>query len=355
MGIERLTRIGPAVDVYEVAGARVHRQARLGREVEIVPLDQLVDVAETPALRERSPRVGKPFLVAVVLGADKLARFCKACLVVGDLQFDLAEPSHPRKRSADCADGGVCAGSKVAPAPLERLAGDRTLDEIGLERLSLETVARRLRSRDSLPHDRFPLASIHGASVPAVGEVEGQIRDEELDAERDARRHLALAQIRQYPDPALRREAKPVEEFDDDLGQLVERMKALMVDAVGVGLAATQVGIVRRLFVFDRGDGQGSAALVNPVIADRSEEVETAEEGCLSLQGVLVPVERSATVRIAGKDERGKDVSYDLEANPARCVQHELDHLDGVLIIDRTTPEARREALATLRPRVVLR
>jgi peptide deformylase len=188
-----------------------------------------------------------------------------------------------------------------------------------------------------------------------VGEVEGEIRDEELDAERDARRHLALAQIRQYPDPALRMKAKPVEEFDDDLRRLVDRMKALMADAVGVGLAATQVGILRRLFVFDRADGDGAAALANPVIVERSEEVETADEGCLSLQGVLVPVERTVTVRIEGKDERGNDVSYDLEANPARCVQHELDHLDGVLIIDRTTPEARREALATLRPRLVLR
>jgi peptide deformylase len=187
-----------------------------------------------------------------------------------------------------------------------------------------------------------------------VGEVEGQIRADELDAERDARRHLALAQIRQYPDSALRMTAKPVEEFDDDLRRLVERMNALMVDAVGVGLAATQVGIVRRLFVFDRGDGQGTAALVNPVIAERSEELETADEGCLSLQGVLVPVERAVSVRIEGKDEQGNDVTYDLEANPARCAQHELDHLDGVLIIDRTTPEARREALAALRPRVVL-
>jgi peptide deformylase len=188
-----------------------------------------------------------------------------------------------------------------------------------------------------------------------VGEVEGEIRDEELDAERDARRHLALAQIRQYPDPALRMKAKPVEEFDDDLRRLVDRMKALMADAVGVGLAATQVGILRRLFVFDRADGDGAAALANPVIVESSEEVETTDEGCLSLQGVLVPVERTVTVRIEGKDERGNDVSYDLEANPARCVQHELDHLDGVLIIDRTTPEARREALATLRPRLVLR
>ena len=187
-----------------------------------------------------------------------------------------------------------------------------------------------------------------------MAEIEGQVKDEELDAERDARRQLALAQIRQYPDSALRMKAKPVEDFDDDLRRLVDRMKALMVDAVGVGLAATQVGIVRRLFVFDRGDGHGSAALVNPEIVSRSEEVETADEGCLSLQGVLVPVERAASVRIEGKDEQGKDVAYDLEANPARCVQHELDHLDGVLIIDRTTPDARREALATLRPRVVL-
>jgi peptide deformylase len=148
--------------------------------------------------------------------------------------------------------------------------------------------------------------------------------------------------------------AKPVEDFDDDLRRLVDRMKSLMVDAVGVGLAATQVGIVRRLFVFDQGNGHGAAALVNPVVVNRSEEVETADEGCLSLQGVLVPVERAASVRIEGKDERGKDVAYDLEANPARCVQHELDHLDGVLIIDRTTPDARREALGTLRPRVVL-
>jgi peptide deformylase len=188
-----------------------------------------------------------------------------------------------------------------------------------------------------------------------VGEIEGQVRDEALDAEREARRQLALAQIRQYPDPSLRMKAAPVEEFDDDLRRLVARMTALMMDAAGVGLAATQVGIVRRLFVFDRGDENGPAALVNPVVVERSDEVATENEGCLSLQGVLVPIERAVSVRIEGKDERGNDVAYDLEENPARCVQHELDHLDGVLIIDRTTPDARREAMATLRPRVVLR
>src|SRR5207244_19504 len=101
-------------------------------------------------------------------------------------------------------------------------------------------------------------------------------------------------------------------------------------------------------FVFDRAEDKGPAALVNPVIVERGDELLTENEGCLSLQRVLVPVERPVSVRIEGKDERGQDVGYDLEDNPARCVQHELDHLDGVLIIDRTTPEARREALATL-------
>jgi len=187
-----------------------------------------------------------------------------------------------------------------------------------------------------------------------MAEVEGQVRVEELDEEREARRQLALAQIRQYPDPALRMEAQPVEEFDDDLRRLIERMSTLMVEARGVGLAATQVGILRRLFVFSPEEDQ-VAAIVNPVIVSRAEEVEIDDEGCLSLQGVLAPVERAVSVRLEGKDETGKDVAYDLEGYPARTVQHELDHLDGVLIIDRTTPEARREALATLRPRVVIR
>jgi len=186
-----------------------------------------------------------------------------------------------------------------------------------------------------------------------VAEVEGQVRVEELDAEREARRQRALSQIRQYPDPALRMQAKPVEEFDDDLRRLVERMSALMVEARGVGLAANQVGILRRLFVFSPEDDE-VAAVVNPLIVRRSDEVEVDDEGCLSLQGVLAPVERALSVRVEGKNERGEDVAFDLEGFAARAVQHEVDHLDGVLMIDRTTPEARREALATLRPRVVI-
>src|SRR5262249_11091816 len=160
---------------------------------------------------------------------------------------------------------------------------------------------------------------------------------------------------RQYPDPALRMEARPVEEFDADLRRLVERMRALMVDASGVGLAGTQLGILRRVFVFDTQEAQPEiAVLVNPVITERSDETEIDDEGCLSLQGVLVPVERALHIRIEGKNEHGEDVAYDLEQAAARTAQHELDHLDGVLILDRTTPAARREALGTLRPRVVI-
>ena len=190
--------------------------------------------------------------------------------------------------------------------------------------------------------------------MPFVGQIEGQVRNEDLDAEREARRQLALAQIRQYPDPVLRMQAKPVEEFDDELSGLIERMMALMVEANGVGLAATQVGVLRRLFVFSHGEDDVTA-IVNPEIVSRSEETETDDEGCLSLQGVLAPVERASSLRLEGLDEVGRQVGYDLEGAPARTAQHELDHLDGVLILDRTTPEARREALATLRPRVVLR
>jgi peptide deformylase len=194
--------------------------------------------------------------------------------------------------------------------------------------------------------------------VTQVEGVEGEVRDEELDAEREAeleaRRQLALAQIRQYPDSVLRMQAPPVESFDDDLRRLVTRMGELMKDANGVGLAATQIGVLRRVFVFAR-DEDEVAVLVNPEIVRRSDEAEMDDEGCLSIQGVTMPVERSTSVRIEGRDEKGEEVAYDLEGTPARIVQHELDHLDGKMILDRTTPEARREALAALRPRLVIR
>jgi peptide deformylase len=183
--------------------------------------------------------------------------------------------------------------------------------------------------------------------------IEGQVIEERLDPEREARRQLALAQIRQYPDAALRMRARPVDEFDDELRSLVERMKLLMVDARGIGLAATQVGVLRRLFVFQRAE-EDVVAVVNPELVEQSPAVDVADEGCLSIQGVTVPVERSVEVTVVGKDENGVDVRYELDGYTARCVQHETDHLDGVLMIDRTTPEARREALGFLRPRIVV-
>ena len=126
-----------------------------------------------------------------------------------------------------------------------------------------------------------------------------------------------------------------------------------MHDAHGIGLAANQVGVLRRIFVFAPAKDE-VAAVANAKIVERSDETEVVEEGCLSIQGVLVPIERPASIVLVGKDERGNDVRHELEGIYARAAQHELDHLDGVLIINRTTPEARREALALLRPRIVI-
>ena len=183
---------------------------------------------------------------------------------------------------------------------------------------------------------------------------QGQVKTDELDAQEDAKRRLALAQIRQYPDPVLRLEAQEVVEFDGDLQQLVERMIHLMQDARGVGLAANQVGILRRVFVIQAEEDEEPRALVNPVIVDRSSEVDEDDEGCLSMQGVVVPVERPVRVRIEARDAEGNPVALELEGLPARVAQHELDHLDGVLILDRTTPEGKREALAVLRQSAAL-
>ena len=186
-------------------------------------------------------------------------------------------------------------------------------------------------------------------------EQQGEVLEEKLDPEREARRRLALAQVRQYPDPVLRMRANEVESFDDDLRRLVRRMKDLMEDANGVGLAGTQVGTLQRVFVFrPEGEDEAPRALVNPVLTATSEVTIGDTEGCLSMQGVTIPVERPVKVTIEGKDENGEDVRLELEERDARVVQHELDHLDGILILDRTTPEARREALGILRPEPLL-
>jgi peptide deformylase len=184
--------------------------------------------------------------------------------------------------------------------------------------------------------------------MPEMSEAE-EIRNDEVDAERQARRRIALAQVRQYPDPVLRMRAHEVGEFDDDLRQLAKRMTGLMGEAAGVGLAANQVGVLRRMFVFQPTVEDEPRAMVNPEIVERSEETVPDDEGCLSMQGVLVPVERNLRVTIEARDLDGEEVRLELEGMSARIVQHELDHLDGTLIIDRTTPDGRREALAVLR------
>ena len=182
----------------------------------------------------------------------------------------------------------------------------------------------------------------------------GQVRDEKLDVEAEARRRVALAQIRQYPDPALRMRANEVEDFDEALSKLVERLEHLLHDANGLGLASTQVGVLQRVFVFQPDPEQAPVALVNPRLVEPSEERLADDEGCLSLQGVVIPVERHERITVEAKSVTGEDVRLELEGLPARVAQHELDHLDGILILDRTTADARREALAILRPQPVL-
>jgi len=182
--------------------------------------------------------------------------------------------------------------------------------------------------------------------APEGGE---EVDERELDAQAHARRRVALAQIRQYPDAVLRMRAREVERFDEDLARLAEKMAHLMHDARGVGLAATQVGVLQRLFVFQLADAEGVSTIVNPTITKRSRSTEVVDEGCLSLQGVLVPVERALEVTIEGRDVTGAPVELELEEMDARVVQHELDHLDGILMLERTDDASRKDALATLR------
>ena len=189
-----------------------------------------------------------------------------------------------------------------------------------------------------------------------MGEVEGQIRSEELDAEREARRRAALSLVRQYPDPVLRLKANEVADFDEAVTGLVERMTLLMDEARGVGLAAPQLGVLRRILIYRKAEEEPVVALVNPRVVFTSEEVEAADEGCLSLGAatVVVEVERPTALKIEASSPEGEPISIEAEGLEARVIQHELDHLGGVLIIDRTTPEQRRAALAQLRPQPVL-
>jgi len=200
-------------------------------------------------------------------------------------------------------------------------------------------VADEARERDELEPD---------LSEPLDPEADEKPR---VDPELEARRVAAMSFIRRYGDPVLKSRATPVDRFDDTLRNQVGRMVGIMKDAFGVGLAAPQLGVSQRLLVYRVGPDAPVIALANPEIAWRSDATETLEEGCLSIPGILVDVERPVHVRIRAKDENGEDRVVEASGLEARVIQHEMDHLDGVLILDRTTKEQRKEAIRTMRER----
>ena len=181
---------------------------------------------------------------------------------------------------------------------------------------------------------------------PEEDEERGEL---ELDPEVAARRAAALSHVRKFGDPVLRTRARPLAQTDDTLRWEVQRMGQLMGDALGVGLAATQLGVLHRVLVYRVQQQAPVAALVNPEIEWSGRELETMEEGCLSLPGVLVDVERPVHVRVRALDQRGDQIVVEASGLEARVIQHEIDHLDGVLILDRTTREQRKEAIRALR------
>jgi peptide deformylase len=170
-----------------------------------------------------------------------------------------------------------------------------------------------------------------------------------LDPEVEARRVAAMSFIRRLGDPVLKSRATPVDRFDDSLHRQVSRMAGIMHDALGVGLAAPQLGISQRLLVYRVGPDAPVTVLANPELEWASGEVEVGEEGCLSIPGVVVDVDRPLYVRVRGLDEEGEERVVEASGLEARVIQHEIDHLDGVLILERTSREERKRALRELR------
>src|SRR5436305_7044550 len=184
-----------------------------------------------------------------------------------------------------------------------------------------------------------------------VEEVTDEVAEERpaLDPETAARRAAALAQVRQFGDPVLKAKAVPVERFDDALRAEAARMAGIMGDAIGIGLAATQLGVMHRVLVYKVGEDGPLAVLVNPELEWSGAEVEEHEEGCLSLPGIHVDVERPVRVRVHARDEHGDPLRIEATGLEARVIQHEIDHLDGVLILDRIPRAARKQAMRELR------
>jgi peptide deformylase len=191
------------------------------------------------------------------------------------------------------------------------------------------------------------VADEHERVLPEGGE------DEEtsppLDPEVEARRNAAMSFVRCFGDPVLKSRATEVDRFDDTLKGQVARMAGLMQDALGLGLAAPQLGISQRLLIYRVGPTAPVIALVNPSVEWASDDEEIFEEGCLSIPGVVVDVERPVHVRVRAVDEEGEDRVVEASGLEARVIQHEIDHLDGVLILDRTSRDQRREAMRMMR------
>jgi peptide deformylase len=190
------------------------------------------------------------------------------------------------------------------------------------------------------------------SDTPAQPDVEVAQQPEApppLDPAVRARRQAALANVRKLGDPVLRTKALPVERFDDALRDEARRMAIVMEDALGIGLAAPQVGISHRLLVYRVDPESPTVTLVNPRIEWSSRDEEIAEEGCLSLPFVHVDVERPVAVLVHARDAGGEELVIEATGLEARVIQHEIDHLDGVLILDRTTREQRKAAMRAMR------
>ena len=157
---------------------------------------------------------------------------------------------------------------------------------------------------------------------------------------------MAILPIRLYGDPVLRTRAAELDEVDRPARRLMKNMTATMQDAPGIGLAAPQVGVLKRIIVWENGEDRGS--LANPVILERQGAV-TSEEGCLSMPGINYPVERAQFILVEGLDEDGEPVRFETQDLTARIIQHEIDHLNGVLFIDHLPPDLRKEAIGKLR------
>jgi peptide deformylase len=187
------------------------------------------------------------------------------------------------------------------------------------------------------------------ASIEQAGDERALEEAPDLTEEERGRRAAALAQVRVFGDPVLKSRASEVAEFGPELEREADQMVSIMRDAMGVGLAATQLGVMRRLLVFQAGADATPTAVVNPRVEWTSEELATAEEGCLSIPGVVVDVERPLYARVTGRDVHGQALELEAAGLEARVLQHEVDHLDGVLILDRTVREQRKGALRALR------